>query len=220
MLIPSPYIIMTGLLIGMVTAAPVGPVNVLCIQRTLERGFFAGLASGMGAMLGDGLIALVAAFGINAISDVMLQNKALFQIVGGAILLIFGIKLYSTPPKLSAEGGVHVDDQNQGLLDYLWSIPQTFFLTITNPGAVLGMFALVGGAGSALGGLNSTTEAFTLVLSVMGGSLLWWFSIARIISTFRHRLNEQRLRAINQVAGIILGLFGLAVMGQLALKAV
>lgn len=210
---PSPHLILTGMMIGVIASAPVGPVNILCIQRTIEHGFFAGLAAGTGAVLGDGLFAFIAAWGITAISDVMLKERALLQIVGGAVLLAFGIKLFFTKPKLTDPRLRTGAAERDGFWAYIWAIPQTFFLTITNPGAMLGMFALVGGGGSALGGL-STTEAITFVISVMGGSLLWWFLIARIIASFRHKLDERRLRLINQAAAVVLGGFGIAVLGQ------
>ena len=204
-------------MIGVVASAPVGPVNILCIQRTVERGFFAGLAAGTGAVLGDGLFAFLAAWGMTAISDMMLQKRAILQLVGGGILIAFGIKLFFTSTDLA---GAHLSAQPEGkdgFWDYIWTIPQTFFLTITNPGAMLGMFALVGGGGSALGGL-STAEALTFVTSVMGGSLLWWFLIARVISSFRHKLNARRLNFINQATAVVLMGFGVAVMGQQILR--
>ena len=213
MLIPSPHLILTGMLIGIVASAPVGPVNVLCIQRTVEHGFFAGLAAGTGAVLGDGLFAFLAAWGITAISDLMLQKRALLQLVGGGILIVFGIKLFLTKPTIAPSDMVAARDGQDGFWDYIWAIPQTFFLTITNPGAMIGMFALVGGGGSALGGL-STAEALTFVVAVMGGSLLWWFLIARLVSSFRHKLDARRLRLINQAAAVVLMGFGVAVLGQ------
>ena len=216
-LIPSPQLILTGIMIGVVASAPVGPVNILCIQRTVERGFFAGLAAGTGAVLGDGLFAFLAAWGMTAISDMMLQKRAILQVVGGAILIVFGIKLFFTSSDLVNANLSAKPEGKDGFWDYIWTIPQTFFLTITNPGAMLGMFALVGGGGSALGGL-STAEALTFVVSVMGGSLLWWFLIARVISSFRHKLNARRLNFINQAAAIVLTGFGIAVMGQQVLR--
>ena len=217
MFIPSPQLILTGIMIGVVASAPVGPVNILCIQRTIERGFFAGLAAGTGAVLGDGLFAFFAAWGMTAISDMMLHNRAILQIAGGGILIAFGIKLFFTHTDLANADLAAKPEGSDGFWDYVWTIPQTFFLTITNPGAMLGMFALVGGGGSALGGL-STAEALTFVLSVMGGSLLWWFLIARVISSFRHKLNARRLSFINQAAAIVLTAFGIAVMGQQILR--
>ena len=92
-LIPNPLIIPVGLAIGVLVAAPVGPVNVLCIQRAVERGFWGGIAAGLGAVLGDGLIALFASLGVGAISGAVQYHRFAIQMVGGLALLVFGLKL-------------------------------------------------------------------------------------------------------------------------------
>jgi arginine exporter protein ArgO len=91
-------------------------------------------------------------------------------------------------------------------------IPQTFFLTITNPGAILGMAAMIGGLGSLIGGLNTYLEALLLVAAVMGGSLLWWLGLSELIATIRHKLTEERLKLINRIAGGVLVAFGLLLL--------
>ena len=91
--IPNPLIIPVGLVIGVLVAAPVGPVNVLCIQRAIERGFFGGLAAGIGAVLGDGTIALFAALGVGAISGAIEYHRTAIQVVGGLALIAFGAAL-------------------------------------------------------------------------------------------------------------------------------
>jgi arginine exporter protein ArgO len=126
----------------------------------------------------------------------------------------------TTEPVMDAEGRPIPETHGEGLLDYVWTIPQTFFLTITNPGAVLGMFLMVGGAGSAIGGLNSAAEALTLVTAIVGGGILWWFFLSGLISRIRHKLNQRSLKVINQVAGATLILFGASVLAHFALKTV
>ncbi len=101
-LIPNLLIIPVGIVIGVLVAAPVGPVNVLCIQRAIERGFWGGMAAGIGAMLGDGLIALFASLGVGAISGAIEYHRQSIQIVGGLALIAFGVKLYVSPPGLAA----------------------------------------------------------------------------------------------------------------------
>jgi threonine/homoserine/homoserine lactone efflux protein len=227
-------LILTGLAIGVIVAAPVGPVNVLCIQRTLERGFWAGVAAGFGAVLGDGLLAAAAAFGVTAISNLTTDYRTTIQLIGGAILLVFGMRLYFARPRTAPQGSrwaelrriaETVPDMFRPLMRYrIWRIvphasviPQSFFLTVTNPGAILGMFAIFGGLGSLTGGLTSYVEALTLVLAVMGGSLMWWIGLSHIISTVRHKLDEERLQLINQIAGGVLVAFGVLLIGQLML---
>jgi threonine/homoserine/homoserine lactone efflux protein len=205
---PNIELILAGIGVGILVAAPVGPVNVLCIQRTLERGFWGGLAAGIGALIGDGLIALVATFGLTAISDLIMENKTSIRLIGGLLLVLFGWKLFLTRPRANGDGP-HEDDGG-----HHWVIPQTFFLTITNPGAVLGLFAILGSVTSAFGGITSFAEAGTLVLAIMGGSLLWWMTLARFIATIRHRLTVELLTTINRVAGVILIVFGAVLIAE------
>jgi threonine/homoserine/homoserine lactone efflux protein len=213
--IPNPLIIPVGILIGILVAAPVGPVNVLCIQRAIERGFWGGVAAGLGAVLGDGLIALFAAMGVGAISGAVKDYRFAIQVVGGLALIGFGVKLFFTQPKLEALHAGHGEEATLG--DFVWDIPQTFFLTITNPGAVLGLFAIFGGI-STFVEVSSRLDALTLVAATMGGSLLWWLWLSRAIGRIRHHLNERRLQQINQYGGIALVVFGVLLIGEIALK--
>ncbi len=167
-LIPNPLIIPVGLIIGILVAAPVGPVNVLCIQRAIERGFWGGVAAGLGAVLGDGLIALFAALGVGAISGAVKDYRTAIQIVGGLALAGFGLKLFLAGPRVEMLHPKYAD--NATLKDFAWDIPQTFFLTITNPGAVLGLFAIFGGV-STFVEVKSHVDALTMVAAIMGGSL-------------------------------------------------
>jgi threonine/homoserine/homoserine lactone efflux protein len=196
-------LVLAGIGIGLLVAAPIGPVNVLCIQRAVTNGFWGGVAAGAGAMLGDGLLAAIAAFSMTAISNVMIAYSGPIQLLGGLLLIIFGIGLLLARPLL-----LNAPGQKSHLWDHWGIIPQTFFLTISNPGAILGMLALVGGLGSLMGGLNTYLEALLLVASIMGGSLLWWLGLSELIATIRHKLTESRLKLINSVAGSILIAFG------------
>ena len=212
-LIPNLLIIPVGIIIGVLVAAPVGPVNVLCIQRAIERGFWGGIAAGLGAVLGDGLIALSAALGVGAISGAIEYHRSSIQVLGGLALLAFGAKLYLSPPRLEA---LNPDiEQRATLRDYAWDIPQTFFLTITNPGAVLGLFAIFGGV-STFVEVHSYIDALTMVASIMGGSLMWWIGLANLIGRVRHRLDPGLLAQMNRVAGILLMGFGVLLIGEIA----
>jgi threonine/homoserine/homoserine lactone efflux protein len=214
-LLPNPLIIPVGVIIGILVSAPVGPVNVLCIQRAIERGFWGGIAAGLGAMLGDGLIALCAALGVGAISGAVQYHRMTIQILGGSVLVAFGLQLSLAAPRfmpLATEEG-----HRETLRDFVWDIPQTFLLTITNPGAVLGLFAIFGGV-STFVEVEGYVDALTIVAAVMGGSFLWWFSLSNLIGRFRHLLNERRLRLINQVTGFLLLGFGVLLVGEVGLK--
>jgi threonine/homoserine/homoserine lactone efflux protein len=229
-------LVLSGLIVGVLIAAPVGPVNIVCIQRTLERGFWGGFAAGVGAVLADGLIAAVAAFGITAISGVLADHRTAIQLIGGAIMVGFGVKLFTAEPKLIVkQSGKSLAELRRivnkvpeplrptirlpiwRILPHARVIPQTFFLTITNPGAILGLFAIFGGLGSVFGGFHGYAQVLTLVISVMVGSLFWWTVLSKLIDRLRGRLSEGRLKLINQVAGVVLVAFGGLLFVQLAL---
>lgn len=214
-LIPNLLIIPTGLIIGVLVAAPVGPVNVLCVQRAIERGFWGGIAAGLGAVLGDGLIAFFAAMGVGAITGAVQQHRALIQIVGGLALIVFGLRLYYTQPRIEPRHPGQVGTAS--LREYAWDIPQTFLLTITNPGAVLGLFAIFGGV-STFVEVESNIDALTMVAAIMAGSLGWWLMISHLIGRVRHRLNQGSLAYINKIAGVLLAGFGALLIGEIAMK--
>jgi threonine/homoserine/homoserine lactone efflux protein len=196
-------LVLAGLGIGLLMAAPVGPVNVLVIQRAVARGFWGGLAAGLGAVMGDGILAAIAAFSIGAISDAIAAYAGVIQFVGGLLLTGFGLSLLLAKAALRTPSA-----QRSRLWEHTGIIPQTLFLTVTNPGAILGMAAMIGGLGSLIG-LNTSIEALLLILAVMGGSLLWWLALSELIATIRHKLTESRLKLINRAAGTVLFTFGL-----------
>ncbi len=209
-LIPNLLIIPVGAIMGVLVAAPVGPVNVLCIQRAIERGFWGGVAAGLGAVLGDGLIALFAALGVGALSNLVDHYRTAIEFIGGIALAAFGLKLYFTEPRIEPP---RADARPESLKDFVWDIPQTFFLTITNPGAVLGMLAIFGGVSSFVK-VQSYVDALTMVAAIMGGSLAWWIFLSNLIGRYRHKLNASRLRSVNRVAGVVLVVFGALLVVQ------
>ena len=198
---------------GVLLSMPFGPINVLGLQRAIERGFFGGMAAGLGIMLGDGLIALGAALGVNAISGAIREYRTAIQIVGGVALLGAGLKLCYTPVNISTEA----HDDKVGLRDHVWAIPQMFFLTITNPGAVLALIAIYGGV-STFVEVESHIDAFTMVAAIVGGSFLYWFVVSERISRVRHRLDHVKLGRINRVAGLILIGFGGVLIAEMVVK--
>jgi threonine/homoserine/homoserine lactone efflux protein len=213
--VPNPLIIPVGIIIGILITAPLGPVNVLCLQRAVERGFWGGVAAGLGTVLGDGLIALFAALGVNAISGAIRHHRFAIQLVGGLALLAFGLRLYFTEPRIARAGGS--SDDKASLADFVWDIPQTFFLTITNPGAVLGLSAIFGGV-STFVEVEGYIDAFTMVAAIMGGSLTWWVLLSNFIGNIRHRIDLPMLRRINRIAGTLLFGFGGLLLGEIVVK--
>lgn len=211
-ILPNPLVLPVGFIIGILVAAPVGPVNILCIQRAIARGMWGGIAAGLGAVLGDGLIALSAAMGVGAISGVVAYHRTAIQLVGGVVLIAFGWHLYRTPPRLEEppENG----SRSASFWAYFWDIPKTFLLTVTNPGAVLGLFAIFGGI-STFVEVKGPVEALLMVSAVMVGSLSWWCGLSFVVARLRGRLSLERMGLINRVAGLALVVFGGVLIGEI-----
>ncbi|MGZ4134847.1 MAG: LysE family translocator [Tumebacillaceae bacterium] len=195
--------ILKGLILGFSVAAPVGPIGLLCIQRTLAKGRLAGLFSGLGAASADALYSFVAAFGFTYLSQFLVKQQLWLHLVGGIFLLYLGIKTFLSQPSTQA-----ATSKGNGLLTMYVSI---FFLTITNPATILsfaGMFAGLGIGNES--GSNTALSALTLVLSVFVGSAIWWFLLSGTVSLFRKWLDTNRLRWVNRISGLLivgLGLF-------------
>ena len=213
--IPNPIILPVGLIVGVLIAAPVGPVNVLCIQRAIERGFWGGVAAGIGSVMGDGLIALCAGLGVGSISGAVEDHRAVIQVVGGLALIAFGIRLYFSAPRLRMTSEAEASAAR--LKDYAWDIPQTFFLTVTNPGAVLGLIAVFGGI-STFVEVHTTIDVLLMVAAIVTGSMLWWITLSHLIGRYRHMIDMARLHTINRVAGLLLAVFGAVLIGEVIWK--
>ncbi len=213
--IPNPLIIPVGVIMGMLIAAPVGPVNVLCIQRAIERGFWGGIAAGIGSVTGDALIALCAGLGVGSISGVVETHRAVIQVIGGLALVAFGLRLYFSAPRLKMTAE---DEPPARLKDFVWDIPQTFFLTITNPGAVLGLFAVFGGV-STFVEVHSTVDVLLLVAAIVSGSMLWWVTLSNLIGRYRHHIDLRALTLVNRIAGLLLAIFGAVLIAEVIWKA-
>ena len=189
-----------GLIIGFSIAAPVGPIGVLCIRRTLAESRVSGFVSGLGAATADAFYGCIAGFGLTFISSFLMHQQSWFRFVGGAFLFYLGIKTFlARPAEQSAS------ERRNGLPA---AYASTFFLTLTNPMTILAFAAIFAGLGVASGGGNYIS-AGVLVLGVFLGSTLWWFILCGGVGLFREKFNLQALRWVNRISGIIIMGFGL-----------
>jgi threonine/homoserine/homoserine lactone efflux protein len=196
-----------GLVIGFSIAAPVGPIGVLCIRRTLADGQISGLVSGLGAATADAFYGCVAGFGLTFISSLLIDQQMWLRLFGGLFLLYLGIKtLISKPAEKEAK-------VNQGGL--FSSYLSTFLLTITNPLTILSFAAIFAGLGLAAAG-GSYVSAVILVLGVFLGSALWWLLLSGGVGLFRNKFNAQGLLWINRISGAMITIFGMIALGGLA----
>src|SRR5512143_2339205 len=195
-----------GLLIGFSIAAPVGPIGVLCIRRTLANGRAAGLVTGLGAATADAMYGCVAGFGLTFISSVLINQQLWLRLFGGLFLCYLGIKtLLSKPAEQEARVG------GTGLLG---AYASTFLLTVTNPLTILSFAAIFAGLG--LANTNgSYASALILVLGVFLGSASWWLLLSGGVGLFRDKFNTQAMLWVNRVSGIVITAFGVLAFGGL-----
>jgi threonine/homoserine/homoserine lactone efflux protein len=157
--------LLEGLVIGFSIAAPVGPIGMLCIRRTLAEGRLSGIASGLGAATADAVYGCVAALGLTFISNILIDQQVWLRLIGGLFLCYLGIKTFLARPTKRA-----ALTKGNGLVG---AYASTFFLTLTNPMTILSFSAIIAGLGLASAGRNFIS-AGALVLGVFIGSSLWW----------------------------------------------
>jgi len=206
-------LILSGLAIGIIVAAPIGPVNLICIRRTLAFGPLNGFLSGLGAALGDSVFGIVTAFGLTAIAQLIKGFYIPLQIIGGLMLVGFGVHTFFAQPKKRELDQVKRSDTGASTL--IGAIVSTFALTITNPATLFGFAALFAGLGSLIGEKPRFAEAAVLVGGVAGGSIAWWFTITTIVGLFHKNIDDRAMKWINHAMGAAITLFGLAVLGNL-----
>ena len=189
-----------GLIIGFSIAAPVGPIGILCIQRTISHGRKSGLYTGLGAATADGLYGAIAAFGLTIFSTFLVGEQFWIRLIGGIFLLYLGIKTFTSKPSERIKSENH----KSLLSDYF----STVFLTITNPMTILSFVAIFAGLG--LGGVKGDNlSALLIVLGVLIGSALWWVILSGSVSLFRSKFNISSLKIVNKISGIIITIFAI-----------
>ncbi len=195
-----------SLIIGFTIAATVGPITLLVVRRTIEHGRVYGLASGLGVAAADASYAGIAAFGLTAVTSLLVSGRVLLGIVGGAIIVLIGLRIMRSRPAVVAR-----DVARPGLLGAFATI---YGLTMTNPLTILIFAAVFAGLGFASGA--SYVDAAVITASVGLGSVLWWVVLTGAVAWARERVSPRALLWVNRVSGAALVVFGaLAVISAL-----
>ncbi|WEX73770.1 LysE family translocator [Sinorhizobium numidicum] len=191
-----------GLLLGLAIAAPLGPIGTLCISRTLERGFLAGVAGGLGTALADATYALLAAAGFAAFATVLSAISTPLSLAGGLFMLWLGwCGLSPRPVATAAELGAR---------DLVHTTAATFLLTITSPTTILSFAAIFAGLG--LAAFGDGTNVAILVGGVFVGSLAWWLFLTGGVTLAKARLPASFATWTSRISGLVLIGFGLAAL--------
>jgi len=189
--------LLKGLVVGLSIAAPVGPIGLLCIRRSLEQGRVVGLVTGLGAATADAAYGCIAGFGLTAVSAFLLAHVSLLRVGGGAALCYLGVRTFlSAPAQREAQA-------------YF----STLVLTLANPLTILSFVAIFAGFG--LTASPSYGAAAVLVAGVFVGSALWWLFLSTSVALMRHRISDSWMRAINRLSGggiVAFGLYSLSTL--------
>jgi threonine/homoserine/homoserine lactone efflux protein len=192
-------LLVKGLIIGFSIAAPVGPIGVLCIRRTLTEGRISGFVSGMGAATADALYGCVAGFGVTYVSNFLICQQFAFRLIGALFLGYLGARIFFSKPAEAPSKA-----EGKGLTG---AYASTLFLTLTNPVTILAFAAIFAGLGLGNSG-GDYTAGMLLVLGVFLGSAAWWLFLSTGVGLFRTWFNGPRLRWVNRLSGVIIGGFG------------
>jgi threonine/homoserine/homoserine lactone efflux protein len=191
-----------GLAIGFAIAAPVGPIGVLCIRRSLTDGRAVGFATGLGAATADACYAALAALGLTAIGQAMSDHADWIRLVGGLALCYLGLRTLRAAPRPE---GTRLGESARGRAQLAGAYATTVGLTLANPATILSFVAVFAGLGAAQ---RDGAAALLLVFGVFLGSALWWLFLSNGAGLLRGRLRPSGLRWVNVGSGAILFGFG------------
>lgn len=184
-----------GVILGFSIAAPLGPIGVLCIRRTLAHGMLNGFLSGLGTATADAVYGCIAAFSLTLVSGFLLDNKFYLHLFGGLFLLYLGFNTFRSVP---AEKSVETD-----VAGLLGAYSSSFILTLANPMTLLSFTAVFAGLGLGVVG-RDYLSAGMIVFGVFVGSMLWWILLSASVNILRAKFNTANLKWINQLSGLII----------------
>lgn len=200
----DPELLARGIILGFTIAAAVGPISLLVIRRTIAEGRVVGLASGMGVATADATYGAIAAFGLGAITDLLIGGQRILGLVGGIFLLWLAWQTARAEPTEPAT----TPERRSGLPGAYLSI---LGLTLTNPMTILSFAALFAGLGIAPG---NVAGAASLTLGVFLGSAAWWVLLTLLVGSLRSRVTRTWLGRINVASGVVIGVFALVAIGN------
>ncbi|MFA5332750.1 MAG: LysE family translocator [Methanoregula sp.] len=188
-----------GFIIGLTLAVPVGPISLLCIQRTIADGRFHGIFSGLGVTTADSFYAAVAFLGLTAISGLIISHQFFFRLFAGLILILVGIKIWRSLPVRIEARPVHEP--------YYRDFLSMLAITLANPLTIIFFIAILPGFGFVISG-STALSGLLFVGGVFSGSAVWWFVLCGSLGSVRSRISASNLTTVNRISGVLIALFG------------
>lgn len=207
------YTLIQGAIIGLIVSAPIGPVGILCIQRTLNRGKWAGYFSGLGASVGDLVYAVFAGFGISMITNFLVDQQNYLRLFGGMILIAMGTKMFFTNTVKQARKQRERSSKGNLLGDFI----SIFVLNATNPVTIIAFGVLFASANFDIHE-DGFIVILSLILGVFLGAAIWWFALVTLVNLFRSKFKLRRLHWINKLSGVGVAIFGVAAILSIFLQ--
>jgi len=189
------HVIYDGMKVGFLASIPLGPIGVLCVQRTLQKGRLSGLISGFGAATSDTLYAIIAGFSLQYIVDIIEEQAFWLKFAGAIVLIILGIHIFRSNP------AVQLRRQRQGKTNLFQDFISTFLLTISNPLVIFFIITLFAVFGVVIPNAGIVRQ-LALIFGVFIGAACWWLILTSIVGFFRSAVNLRRLYWINKIAGM------------------
>ncbi|MEF9931374.1 MAG: LysE family transporter [Bacteroidales bacterium] len=194
--------LLKGFIVGLGASIPLGPLGVLCVQKTLSKGRNSGLITGLGASVSDTFYAAISLLGLAFIQELIDENREWVMLVGGIIIMLIGLKIYLTNPikqiRQKHTNKKHIEDFFEAL-----------FMTMTNPGAIFLILGLLAAVGINIGAGVEKASVVTILWGVFIGSAAWWFTLSTTINIFRKKFRLKQLIMINRISGIVIFVLGI-----------
>ena len=203
-------VFLKGLIIGIGASIPLGPIGVLCIQKTLSKGRLSGFLTGLGASISDTFYSAISLLGLFLVDSFVNENKAWVMFVGGIVICLIGVKVYFSNPVKQIK---QKKKPSKGITDMF----EALAMTITNPGSIFLIFAMFAAVRLDLSAYSDeeSRHAVRLVLvGICAGTALWWYLLSTLINAFRKKFRIKQLIVINKISGIIIFALGVVSFGE------
>lgn len=197
--------LLKGFIVGLGASIPLGPLGVLCVQKTLSKGRNSGFITGLGASFSDTLYAAISLLGLAFIENLIDKNRDIVMIIGGAIIIYIGIRIFFTNPIKQIR---QKNTNKKHVQDFI----EAFLMTVTNPGAIFLILGLLAAVGININDSEVRPSVAIILLGVFLGTVTWWFTLSTGINVFRKKFRIRQLVMINRVSGAIMGVLGVIAM--------